>query len=63
GVRQDNWRLEMYVTNAFDERPDLISFVGCAITTCGIVGPQGTNGIYSGTARPRTYGIRFGQQF
>lgn len=63
GVRQDNWRLVAYVTNAFDERPNQISFVGCAITTCGITSPSGFNGIYNGTARPRTIGLRFGQDF
>ncbi|MEE2692184.1 MAG: TonB-dependent receptor [Pseudomonadota bacterium] len=63
GLRKDKWRMEAYLTNAFDERPDLYSFVACPIETCGVSGPSGTNGIYNGTARPRTYGIRFGQEF
>ncbi|MCA8895038.1 MAG: TonB-dependent receptor, partial [Amphiplicatus sp.] len=63
GVKKDSWAIEAFVTNAFDERPDLLSFVGCAITTCGITGPSGTNGIYQGTARPRTYGLKFSQRF
>jgi outer membrane receptor protein involved in Fe transport len=63
GIRQDNWKLVAYVTNAFDERPDLLSFVACAIGTCGQVGPGGNNGIYQGTAQPRTVGLRFGQDF
>jgi outer membrane receptor protein involved in Fe transport len=63
GVRRDSWHLVAYVANVFDERPDLLSFVGCTIGTCGIEGPSGRDGIYSGTARPRTFGIRFGQKF
>lgn len=63
GVRQDNWKLVLYVNNAFDERPDLFSFVACPIGTCGITGPGGNNGIYQGTAQPRTVGLRFGQTF
>jgi iron complex outermembrane receptor protein len=63
GLQRDTWQVEAFVTNAFDERPDLFSFVGCAITTCGITGPQGADGIYSGTARPRTIGIKFSQRF
>jgi outer membrane receptor protein involved in Fe transport len=63
GVRQDNWKLVAYVNNAFDERPDLLSFVACPIGTCGIQGPGGNNGIYQGTAQPRTVGLRFGYDF
>lgn len=63
GVRRDNWRLVGFVNNAFDERPDLLSFVACAIGTCGITGPSGGNGIYQGTAQPRTFGLRFAQDF
>ena len=63
GVRNDSWRIVAYVNNAFDERPDLLSFVACPIGTCGIAGPGGNNGIYQGTAQPRTIGLRFGQDF
>lgn len=63
GVRRDNWRLVGFINNAFDERPDLLSFVACAISTCGITGPGGGNGIYQGTAQPRTFGLRFGHDF
>lgn len=63
GVRQDNWHLVAFVSNAFDERPDLLSFVACPIGTCGIQGPGGNTGIYQGTAQPRTIGLRFGQDF
>ena len=63
GLRQDNWTLVAFVNNAFDERPDLVSFVACPIGTCGITGPGGNNGIYQGTAQPRTIGLRFGQDF
>lgn len=63
GIRQENWELVAFVNNAFDERPDLVSFVACPIGTCGIAGPGGNTGIYQGTAQPRTVGIRFGQDF
>ncbi|MGD9799058.1 MAG: TonB-dependent receptor, partial [Parvularculaceae bacterium] len=63
GIRQDNWKAVLFVTNAFDERPNLQSFVACAITTCGITGPGGNAGIYNSTAQPRTIGLRFGQSF
>ncbi len=63
GVRQDNWKAVLFITNAFDERPDLQSFVACAITTCGITGPGGNTGVYQSTAQPRTIGLRFGQTF
>lgn len=56
GVRDENWQLVGYVNNAFDDRPDLVSFVACAIGTCG-------PGRFQGTAQPRTYGIRFSQDF
>jgi outer membrane receptor protein involved in Fe transport len=63
GVRQDNWKLVLFLNNAFDERPDLFSFVACPIGTCGITGPGGNNGIHQGTSQPRTIGLRFGQTF
>lgn len=63
GIREDDWQLVAFVTNAFNERPNLLSFVACPIGTCGLTGPQGTTGIYQGTAQPRTFGIRFGKDF
>ncbi|MDZ7627856.1 MAG: TonB-dependent receptor [Parvularculaceae bacterium] len=64
GLRGEAWQLVGYINNAFDERPDQFSFVACAIGTCGQNGPGGlTNGINQGTAQPRTFGIRFGQDF
>ena len=63
GLRQDKWKMVFYVQNAFDERPDLLSFVGCAITTRGLQGPTGPTGVYQATAQPRTFGLRFGQEF
>jgi outer membrane receptor protein involved in Fe transport len=64
GVRDDNWELVGYITNAFDERPDLFSNVACPINVCGVeTGALGTNGVNSVTSQPRTFGIRFGQDF
>ena len=62
GIRNDNMAIVAYVTNAFDERPDLFSTVACAIGTCGQPGPSG-NGIFQGTSQPRTFGLRFSNSF
>ncbi len=56
GLKGENWHLVAFVNNAFDERPDLFSFVVCPIETCGAAKLQGT-------AQPRTIGLRFGQDF
>lgn len=63
GIQSDDWRLVGYITNAFDERPNQNAFVACAISTCGITGPSGNDGIFFSTARPRTFGLRFGKDF
>lgn len=63
GIQNDDWRLVGYITNAFDERPNQNAFVACAISTCGITGPSGNDGIFFSTARPRTFGLRFGKDF
>lgn len=63
GVQNDDWRAVIYVANAFDERPKQVAFVGCAISTCGVNGPSGNGGVYYGTARPRTIGLRLGRSF
>ncbi len=56
GLKGESWHLVAFVNNAFDERPDLFSFVVCPIGVCGA-------GRLQGTAQPRTIGLRFGQDF
>ncbi|MBI1365580.1 MAG: TonB-dependent receptor plug domain-containing protein [Alphaproteobacteria bacterium] len=56
GLKKGSWSLEAYLSNAFDKRADQFDFVACTITTCG-------QRAYTGTNRPRTIGVRFGQRF
>ena len=66
GIRKDNWSLTAYLNNAFDERAVLSRSTQCAESICGASGvvPEYPNGqIYTGTTQPRTFGIRFSQEF
>ncbi|MGQ0741545.1 MAG: TonB-dependent receptor [Alphaproteobacteria bacterium] len=56
GVEEDNWTLEFYLKNAFDERGQTYRFAECQTLVCG-------NQPYIVVTRPRTFGIRFGQRF
>ena len=66
GIRKDNWSLTAYLNNAFDERAVLSRSTQCAESVCGASGvvPEYPNGqVYTGTTQPRTFGIRFSQEF
>ena len=66
GIRKDNWSLTAYLNNAFDERAVLSRSTQCAESICGASGvvPEYPNGqVYTGTTQPRTFGIRFSQEF
>jgi outer membrane receptor protein involved in Fe transport len=66
GIRKDNWTLNLYVKNLFDERAIFNRFTMCAETVCGASGlvPEYPNGqVYSVAAQPRTIGLRFSQEF
>jgi hypothetical protein len=54
-VNQGSWRAELYVKNAFDENGQIDRSVACASAVCSRV--------YVTPIRPRTIGLRFGQQF
>ena len=56
GFRRDNWRLEFFLENATDERAELFKFSQCAETVCG-------EQTYTVTNQPRTFGVRFSQEF
>ncbi len=56
GVERDNWHLELFVKNAFDERAQLGRYAECTPGTCGFEP-------YILPAQPRTIGITFGQKF
>ncbi len=56
GFGRDNWKVELYVENATDERAELYRFAQCAEAVCG-------EQAYTVTAQPRTFGVRFSQEF
>ena len=56
GFRKGNWALDFFLKNAFDKRTELARFAECATDTCG-------NQPYVVTTQPRTFGIRFSQDF
>ncbi len=66
GVTRNNWSLDFYVKNAFDERAQLYKYTECAEAVCAAHGvvPQFPNGqVYTVTNQPRTIGVRFSQNF
>ncbi|RYZ68902.1 MAG: TonB-dependent receptor, partial [Lysobacteraceae bacterium] len=72
GIAKGNWAVDLFVSNAFDERPVISRFAQCAESVCGNrvedpafpVPPAYANGqIYTVTAPPRTIGLRFSQKF
>jgi outer membrane receptor protein involved in Fe transport len=56
GVRKDSWFVEAYLKNAFDERGNVTRYAECATQVCGAQ-------TYIVPVRPRTIGLRFGQNF
>jgi outer membrane receptor protein involved in Fe transport len=56
GFRRDNWTLDFFLKNAFNTRAELSRFTECAIGTCG-------GQPYTVVAQPRTFGVRFSQDF
>ena len=55
GGRRDTYRLELYVTNAFDRRGQIFRYSSCG--SCSSVAT------YAVPTQPRTIGIRFGEDF
>ncbi|MFT3896635.1 MAG: TonB-dependent receptor [Thermomonas sp.] len=56
GYKRDNWSVDLFLKNAFDERAELARFAECKVETCG-------DETYTVVAQPRTFGIRFSQEF
>ncbi|MBP6106980.1 MAG: TonB-dependent receptor [Steroidobacteraceae bacterium] len=56
GFGKDDWRLELFVTNVFDELAQVSRFAQCAETVCG-------SEVYVVPQRPRTIGLKFSQEF
>jgi len=66
GIQHGSWSVDAYVDNVFDKRGALYKFTECGVTICGAhnVVPQYPNGqVYTGFSQPRTFGIRFKQEF
>jgi len=56
GLKRDNWNLDFYLKNAFDERAEFSRFSQCAEAVCG-------EQTYRLASQPRTFGVRFSQDF
>lgn len=56
GFGRGNWDVDFYIKNVFDERAELSRFAQCAEAVCG-------EQAYTVVARPRTFGVRFSQDF
>jgi len=56
GFSRDNWSVDVFLKNAFDNRAELARFTECKIETCGAEP-------YTVVTQPRTFGIRFSQDF
>ena len=74
GIAKDSWSLDLFVSNAFDERAVISRFAQCSEAICGnAIDPADAafpppaeypNGqIYTVTNQPRTIGLRFSQKF
>lgn len=66
GIQKGSWSLNAYVDNVFDKRAALYKFTECGVTVCAAhnVVAQYPNGqVYTGFSQPRTFGIRFKQDF
>ena len=56
GFRRNNWALDFFISNAFDEAGELTRFAQCATDTCGTQS-------YTVHTPPRSIGVRFSQEF
>ncbi|WP_260484338.1 TonB-dependent receptor [Sphingomicrobium flavum] len=65
GLDRENWTLDVFVKNLFDERGVVSTSFQCTESTCG--DPDGVTAIggklYSTVIRPRTIGIKIGKRF
>jgi iron complex outermembrane receptor protein len=73
GVKKDNWAVDLFIKNAFDERGQISRFYQCQEAVCGnaipavypdAVPPGYENGqVYIIPIQPRTIGLRFSMDF
>ena len=65
-MKKNNWSLDLFVKNVTDERGQMNRFLQCATDVCGapnLVAEYPNGQIYITPIQPRTYGIRFSQEF
>ncbi len=66
GIKKNGRSLDFYITNVFDKRGQLYRFAECAEAVCAAhnVVPAYPNGqVYTVMTQPRTFGLRFSQEF
>jgi iron complex outermembrane receptor protein len=56
GFKRSNWSLDFFLKNAFNNRAELARFSECKLETCGAEP-------YTVVTPPRTFGVRFSQNF
>ena len=56
GYKRNNWSVDLFLKNAFDKRAELARFTECKVGTCG-------DEPYTVVSQPRTFGVRFSQEF
>jgi hypothetical protein len=56
GFNRNNWSVDVFLKNAFNNRAELARFTECKIETCG-------DEPYTVVTQPRTIGVRFTQDF
>ena len=65
GVSWDNFSVEVFVKNLWDERGEVYRYAECAAAVCAATtaarGPGGTT--YVVPIQPATFGLKFGQKF
>ncbi|WP_426688311.1 TonB-dependent receptor [Rhodanobacter ginsengiterrae] len=66
GIQKNSWSLNVYIDNVFDKRAALYKFAECGVQVCGahnVVADYPNGQVYTGFSQPRTFGIRFKQDF
>ncbi|BFI95371.1 MAG: TonB-dependent receptor [Rhodanobacter sp.] len=66
GFEKGSWTASLYLNNAFNAHAAMYKFSECGVDICGAHGvstlyPNGQ--VYTGFSQPRTFGIRFKQDF
>jgi iron complex outermembrane recepter protein len=65
GIKNDNWNIEAFATNLFDEFGVVNTGLQCVETTCGDVGGATAGGgiFYDTLIKPRVIGLKFSRDF